>query len=296
MSIAFRRLLIILLGLLAGVAVWPVAEALLFWQGAFPSYLLFSVALGVAFGVVVGALLGSGEGIATSVPTRIWSGVAIGSVVGAVGGVAGFLVGQAVLFALSAALAGGRGEFDRVALPAARIVGWALVGLFVGQVEGVRARSGRKLVVGALGGLVGGAAGGLVLELAWRQLPEFAAARLLALTAFGGLLAGSLALIESRLASGRLRILNGPLNGKEFLVSQRRLNIGSGKSNAVCLASYAGVLAHHAELRIRQGTPWLHAKDTAAPVLLNDQRVVERELKYEDVIQVGSAKLFYRYG
>jgi len=31
------------------------------------------------------------------------------------------------------------------------------------------------------------------------------------------------------------------------------------------------------------------------PVLVNDRPVTEQRLKYEDVLKIGSAKLFYQY-
>lgn len=292
MSVLIRRLILCGLGLLAGVAAWPLAEWVLFRQGVFPSYLLFSTVLGMIFGLFLGAFFGSSAGIFTSVPPRIVRGALAGAAAGLVGGIVGFLVAQAALFLAGQVLASYR-SVERAGIPLARAAGWAILGIFVGLAEGIRSRSARKLGIGLLGGLIGGFLGGLALEYSRVLFPAITYARLAGLVLFGLLLGFFYGLVERRLSYGILRVLNGALQGKEYLISQGRLRIGTAERSDVRVAGYTGVAGEHADLRIRRDDVVLRRLDPRHPVLVNDEPVEERALKMEDVIRVGSAKFIY---
>ena len=66
MSTLARRLIILALGLLAGLCAWPVVEVVLRTQGSFASYRLFLPVLGAVAGPVIRAFLTS-NGTARSV-------------------------------------------------------------------------------------------------------------------------------------------------------------------------------------------------------------------------------------
>ena len=111
-------------------------------------------------------------------------------------------------------------------LPVSRAIGWAVLGVFVGAGEGVRAASLKKIAVGVLGGLVGGLVGGFALEYAALLFPQLAYPRLLGFLILGLAIGVFYGLVERGLSFGVLRLLTGPLKGKEFLLNQRRMNIG----------------------------------------------------------------------
>ena len=181
-------------------------------------------------------------------------------------------------------------------LPVSRAVAWAVLGLFVGAGEGARSRSPRKIGVGVLGGALGGLVGGALLEYSRLLLPVPAVSRLIGLVILGVAIAFFYGLIERGFAAGVLRVLNGRLKGKEFLINQRRSRIGSSPAQRD--------RARRATKTSRNGTPrcacararpcWPRLEQ-GRPVLVNDRPVEEHVLKYEDVVKVGSAKLFFRY-
>ena len=74
-----RRLILLALGVLGGLAVWPVAEALLFAQKGFGSYLAFLAALGAVVGAIMGAFFGAAEGVTSRVRERIPAGMIFGA-------------------------------------------------------------------------------------------------------------------------------------------------------------------------------------------------------------------------
>ena len=293
MSVLVRRLILCALGALAGLAAWPLTEWVLTRQAGFPSYLLFSTVVGMVFGLFLGAFFGSSEGIFTSVPARIARGAAAGAAVGLAGGVAGFLVAQAALFLAGEVLLASYRRVQQVGIPLARAAGWAILGLFVGAAEGLRSRSGRRIGVGVLGGLIGGFLGGLALEYARLLFPAISLARLAGLVLFGLLLGFFYGLVESRLAFGVLHVLNGALQGKEYLITQGKVRIGAAERSEVRLAGYAGVADEHAALRRRRDDVVIERLDPRFPVQVNEEAVEERALRMEDVIRIGSAKFIY---
>ena len=295
MSTLIKRLIVCGLGLLAGLLVWPVMELFIEHQAVFPSFLLFSLISGAAFGLLYGLVFGTAEGIIAGSNRRIVRGAIWGAVLGTIGGTLGFLAGQGVLFALGERLLQSEDAVRRFGFPLARAAGWAVLGLFVGVAEGVRARSGRKIAVGVLGGLVGGALGGLAIEYGRVLVPDSPLVTLAGLVLFGVLVSLCYSLIEQQLSLGVLRLLNGRFKGKEFVLNQRRLWIGGSDRSDIILEGYKGVSERHAQLRLKQGELLLEPAGSDTYVFVNDDPVTGRLLKYEDVIRIGSAKLFFRH-
>src|SRR5512137_2458306 len=178
MTTLARRLIILALGLLAGICAWPLVELVLHSQASFGSYRLFLPLLGAATGAVMGAFFGAAEGITSRVKSRLANGILLGAAVGLAGGAIGFLAGQAVLWLTGNLILRSYRDFQLVVLPVSRAVGWGVLGMFVGAGEGVRAGSPKRILVGVLGGLVGGLLGGFVLEYSRLVLPRIAWSRL----------------------------------------------------------------------------------------------------------------------
>jgi len=295
MSTAKRRLILCALGALAGVLAWPLTEVILSRQAVFPSYLVFSIALGALFGLILGAFFGSAYGITSYIRRRIWTGVLTGSLIGLAGGIVGFLFGQAVLFLLGNLVLTSQRNLQRIGLPVARALGWSVLGVFVGMSEGLRVLSLKKTAVGALGGFVGGLAGGFLLEYSGLLFPGFPAARLAGFLLFGLLIGFFYGLVEKQLSYGVLRVLNGAHKGKEYLVGQARMTVGSAAKCDMSLPGYRGVGDVHADLAARSKEITLRRRDAGGEILVNEEPVAERRvLKYEDVVRMGSAKLTLR--
>jgi len=291
-----RRMILLALGVLAGVGLWPIAEAILYRQGSFPSYLAFLAALGAVVGALMGAAFGAAEGITSRVRERLPAGIVLGAVIGLLGGAIGVLAGQAALWLIGGLFIRGYRDFQWVVLPISRAVGWAVLGMFVGAGEGLRSLSVKKVVVGVLGGLVGGLAGGFVLEYLRLLVPGLAVARLAGLVVLGAAIAAFYGIIEHGMSFGVLRVLTGELKGKEFLLNQRRLRIGRSRRAEIALRSYEELADVQAQVVIRKGEPVLENLQPSLPVQVNERRISERALKFGDVIRIGPAKIYYRAG
>ena len=295
MSTLARRLIILALGLLAGLCAWPVVEVVLRTQGSFASYRLFLPVLGAAAGAVMGAFFGAAEGITSRVKSRLANGMLLGAAVGLAGGALGFLAGQAVLWLIGNFFLRSYRDFQLVVLPVSRAVGWAVLGVFVGAGEGVRARSAKRILVGALGGLVGGLLGGFVLEYSRLVLPRIAWSRLIGLIVLGLAIGLFYGLIERGMSYGVLRVLTGPLKGKEFLVNQGRMRIGRSRRGEIALADYEDLADVQAKIRVRRGDVVLTNVQPRLPMFVNEQRAVEKSLRLGDVVKLGSARFYFRH-
>lgn len=296
MSRLVRRLIYVAMGLLGGIAAWPVLELAVFYQAQFGSYLLFSLIAGAAFGAVFGAFSGSVDGIIAANPRSIGFGALVGAAMGAGGGALGFLLGQLILLLLGELFLQSVTEFETVGLPVSRAIGWAIMGMFVASAEGVRRRSWLKTVIGIAGGIIGGLIGGAAIEYAPQVLPE-AFARPVGLALFGALIAVSYGMVERRLSAGTLRLLNGLYRGKEFIINQRKVSIGGEPGADIYLSGYSRVEPRHARLQERKGEIYLLPEEGADTVRVNDEAVPPAGsgvLKFEDVLQVGNAKFLFR--
>jgi hypothetical protein len=151
------------------------------------------------------------------------------------------------------------------------------------------------VVVGIIGGLLGGLFGGFLLEYARTLFPDILYARLGGLLLLGLLIGFFYALVERQLSLGVLRVLNGRLKGKEYLINQPRMRIGAASGNHVELHGYRKIADTHAVLRSRQKDVVIAPAAPVHPVYVNDDPVEEHTLKYEDVIKIGTVKLFYRH-
>lgn len=294
MSTLLRKLIFGLIGLLAGLAAWSVTEVILFMQSLFPSYLLFSVTQGICVGGVMGGFFGSIESITLSKHGSILPSVLMGVLIGIFGGLIGFLLGQGALSLVMEFLFTSQGLND-YGIPISRIIGWTCLGLFIGSVEGIRSLSWTKIKVGTMGGLIGGLFGGISLEFLRLLIPEIMYARLVGMLIMGSSIGIFYSLIEHRYSIGVLKLLNGKLKNKEFLIIKKLTKIGVSGQSDIQLKDYTGVDNEHAEIYIRDDKIMIANLDSKSPVIINEYRIKEHLLKYEDIVHIGTAKLLFFY-
>lgn len=295
MSIITKRILLCLIGIFAGITAWPVTEVLLYNQVNFSSYFIYSLIQGACFGFILGAFFGSTEGLLTKNRRSFISGLIMGAVIGAGGGAVGSIVGQKILFITGGNFFTSYSARESLALPISRAIGLGCMGIFVGITEGIRAKSVRKTIIGFIGGLLGGLLGGFIMEYLNVSFSSAVMARLLGLillSLFIGLFYG---LIEKQLSTGVLRVLNGDLKRREFLLNQKRLKIGSGNKCDIVIPNYNNLKELHATIVEEKGEIVIKSISPDTKLIVNDKSVDKQILKYEDVIKLGDVKMFYKH-
>lgn len=281
------------LGLLGACMVWPCLLGIQYYQPVFPGYRSFSLAQGIAFGLFFGAIFGSFEGIVISSRIKAVKGLLFGSVAGIFSGAFGVLGGQAALFAIADYMRQTGQSLAGVSLIAAHSTGWVIIGIFIPMIEGFRAKSARKLLVGLAGGIIGGILGGMSLQILVMKYPGSRIALLAGLIVFGVLLSFFYSFFENRFSFGSIKLLNGPLRNKEYHLLKSRLKIGSRDTCDIVLADYRHVAPLHATILVKKGRIILQPAGKSCPVTVNDTPVTDAALRREDVFAVGSAKFMY---
>jgi len=285
MKIIGKNTISALLGLAGGLASWPFLEFVLWKQGSFPSYLLFFVAATLIPGLFIALFLGSAEGFISKNWSRAIKGALVGMAAGTVGGLIGGLSGQILLSRILVWFPGRGGILEA----AARTIAWAFAGIFIGMSDGVRSLSPRKIGVGALGGLVGGALGGFLLEMLSRSFAS-SLPRLAGLVLMGLMIGIFYSLLDWKYSFGVLRVLNGSQAGKRYRINQKKMDLGSG-NRTIIFNDYDGMEDKEVELRVDHGQITVIDEKMNNKLYVNDKATNKTTLKYGDVIKAGSVKL-----
>lgn len=295
MSSLTKRVLLIIIGVLAGLTTWPFTELLVNNQQSFSSFFIFSISQGGVFGLIIGIFFGAFEGITSKNNRTLIFGTVTGAVIGILGGAIGAIISQRVLFIIGDNLFTSYTLREGMALPISRAVSFGILGIFIGIIEGIRARSSKKVLVGFIGGLTGGLIGGLAIEILNIISPDQTLSRLLGLTIFTVLIGLFYGLIERSMASGVLQVLNGDLKRREYLINQKKLVVGSDTRCDITLENYNLLDNKHAVITEERGEVVIRSSSPETKLLVNDKEVDKQILKYEDVIKLGDVKMFYKH-
>jgi hypothetical protein len=294
MSLIIRIFFFGCAGIFAGVLAWPFIEVILFYQAAFPTLLLFNIALGVCAGLFMGGGFGTSEGIISVSKIKIRTGMLIGMVTGVIGGVIGFIAGQAVLLALGTAFFHSAYSIQRIGFPLSRAIGWALFGGCIGMVHGIRSRSGSKIRNGVIGGLSGGFFGGLVVEYINLFSPDSWYARGVGFLVLGLLIGIFYGIVENKLAKASLLLLSGKSKNREFLLTQKLTNIGKSPVTEVGLSGYGKVSDVHTIIKREKNNFILTDAGSKTGTYVNDDKTRSTKLKDGDVIRIGDAQFLFK--
>lgn len=291
MTAFIKQILYGLVGILAGVVSWVIIETFIGVQSHMSMYVLVSIVEGIITGAVFGMFLGTVEGIAVSSRYKVIQGARMGVFIGALGGFFSFLLIQGlVFFVISSEFFTLEATSQRI-IPVARLIGIAMLGGALGGIEGIRSKSGRKFSIGILGGILGGMLGGLAFF--FLLFKNTSLIRLLGFILIGGGIGFCYSILERKHAYGKVKVLNGVKKYKEYLLVKKVSSIGTSRDCDIVLDGYDGIGFHHGNIEWRNGDLYLVPIDDKGITIINDVPKTEQPLKYEDVIQLGSAKLFF---
>ena len=157
-----KRLLYVFLGLAAGLLTLGCIELLF---RANPSgYFLRSILQGVFLGSIFAFFFGIADGLLYRQARQALITGALAALIGAAAGGLSLVLTSQLLLWISSSSLGESAASRSFLLPVSRGIGWALVGMAIGGVDGLRTGAWRKGLAGVLGGFVGGFIGGMILE------------------------------------------------------------------------------------------------------------------------------------
>ncbi|MHC4607749.1 MAG: FHA domain-containing protein [Planctomycetota bacterium] len=257
--------------------------------------------------VLVGLVIGAADGILSRAYRRA---VVSALVCVGVGGIAALvlMLPAALIFGVALTLAsrggGGIGEFSTGSLlfiMAGRGLAWALLGAAAGIGQGIAMRSKKLFVNGLVGGLVGGLLGGLLFDpidffLVGREGPRFGAelSRMTGFVVIGlstGLMIG---IVELLAREAWVRMLTGPITGKEFILYRNPTAIGSSPKSDIYLFKDPQVEVVHALIHQAGEGYEIEDKKTPSGTFVNGRRVNRQRLNHEDQVRIGNTVMSFQ--
>lgn len=286
-----KRLLYILLGLAAALLTLGCIEIL--FKANVSGYFLRAILQGMILGSVFAFFFGIADGLLYRQARQALITGALAALIGAAAGGLSLILTSQLLLGISGSALGESETARSYLLPASRGLGWALVGMMIGGIDGFRTGAWRRGLAGVLGGMAGGLVGGLILELSVTLIPRPSVGRAIGLLSLGlgiGLFLGE---FERRFSFGRLRVLSGKHRNREYLLTRWKTQVGSGSRSDVMIPDYDGVQDTHVSI-LRRREEIILESGPAGKTKVNDQSLEgSHVLKYNDVIQIGSLKLLY---
>jgi hypothetical protein len=253
----------------------------------------------------IGLFVGAADGLICRLPRRALLCGGVGLLVGIVGG---FVCSMAanVAYAPLSYLAMKSSEASSVLSPLGfviqmfgRSLAWCLAGVAMGLGQGIALRSKRLLLYGLLGGVVGGLFGGLLFDpidliLLGPDKPGAHWSRLIGLAVIGAGVGAAIGIVELLARDAWLRMTQGPLTGKEFLLFKDTMNVGSSPRSDLYLFNDPSVAGNHAMIRAVGDECEIEARQISHPVLLNNQAVQRARLRHGDQVTIGRTSFVFQ--
>lgn len=264
------------------------------------SFLIFATVAGL-----IGLGIGAADGIVCHLPRRAIIGGVVGLLIGFVGGLMSHIIANVIYIPISH-MAGVQLSSSSEATRSlgfllqmiARMFAWTLAGAAMGLGQGVALRSKRLLAYGFLGGVIGGLLGGLLFDpldmiILGGDHIEADWSRLVGFLVIGAAVGAMIGLVELLSRDAWLRMVEGPLAGKEFLIFRDVMNIGASPRSEIYLFNDSKVAATHATLRTIGDETEITARDRVFPLLVNGTAVKTGRLRHGDRIVIGSTSFLF---
>jgi VWFA-related protein len=282
MSLRARILVLAAAGFLAGLMTWPALAAVM---GPAGTGLAGQAILGSVAGGGLGLGLGSVEALRGREGRRGLRRGVLALLLGLAGGAAGAALGRALFARLGGFLVQALLGHEAMGLALGLAAGWALLGATIGAAGGVAERSARRARYGAAGGSLGGFVGGLLFAALAGWHGGSAA---LALGCLGAATGAGIAAAEEILIALRLRVVKGPLKGREYPLVKAVTTLGRDDRCDICLSGQEGVGVAHGRIRLN-GEGVTVEKTGEEGIWVNDRPIRKTSLRDGDLLRLGSA-------
>jgi len=262
---------------------------------------IFALLLFPTIAGFVALALGAVEGLVCRTFSRAAWCAGIGLLIGlAAGGVSILLGGLA--YGLIGMLGVGQGGVGAFLIQMFRRgLAWTLAGMGMGLGQGIALKSRKLAFNGFLGGIVGGLVGGLLFDpigvvFTKPELMQGAMlSRAVGLTIIGAVVGLMMGLTDLLTRDAWLKVVSGPLRGKEFSFNRTPIRLGSSPKCEIYLFKDAKIDPVHAVIdKLRDTYEITDESSTGAGVLINGNRVVKRRRLVDgDQIQIGDSEFRY---
>ncbi|NMC13519.1 MAG: FHA domain-containing protein [Chloroflexi bacterium] len=281
MSRMMRLYYYAVLGAIGGVIAWQASNLL--GLSFTPSVYLSEIIAGALIGLCIGAVIGLGEALLTHNIVQTARACLFSGLLGMAGGALGLPIAEG-LFQLTGAQVWGRA------------LGWSLFGLLIGIAGGFT--SGSQMWKGALGGFLGGAFGGMLLESTRTWLKDPLLGKAAGLLLLGASVGVFIALIVYLLSRAWLEVTSGKLKGSEFILDKFMKTeapsafIGSSPLKSDIVLPDPDIAPQHALLK--GADTHFNLKDMSMNgTFINNKKIEQAILKNRQTLKLGNTELVY---
>jgi type III secretion system (T3SS) inner membrane Yop/YscD-like protein len=224
-----------------------------------------------------------------------YHGVAVNGAVGAMLGLFGGVIVSLFVDRLHHALGGSdAADLNTVRQSIANAIKYGVIGSFLLIAPGLLMRNVRKLGVGLAGGFVGGVIGGLLFAPVAKLSGSPMLARALATITIGLLAGAATGMIENVAKSGWLKVIQGFIAGKQFILYRATTYIGSSPDCHVYLFKDPAIGRRHAAVHVVPGGFDLEDLPLGGATFVNGKAVSRVRLRSGDQIQVGQTAFTFQ--
>ncbi len=271
-----------MLGGWAAFVGWFVSELLFLHRSANPDF-----GWNVLAASLVGAAIGGGIALVGVIANGRFRGSELrlafclfgGLLGGALGGLVGGLIFRVAQYLVVQAL------------------GWMIMGLGIGGIDGIFDRSPKKIRNGLIGGAIGGFLGGLCLAPAAKFGGGDMSARAIAFVILGMCIGLFIGLAQILLREAWLTVEQGFRPGRQFVLNIPITILGTSEKSQLPFIAFGAKGVEPIHLRIqRQGDGTFVVRDNGSRTgtFVNGQRVTEEVLQNDDLIQLGPNVVRFR--
>jgi len=308
-----RLLLGLMLGGASGVVAFLVQEPLIDHQAALlhpAAAVRQTIWLSVILGGCYGFALGMVDSLTRGLPAQAVRKGLLTAFIGLPGAMIALFVGNLVYGSLSSLLGNPAGvgapptPLDFITDIVPRTFGWMLFGGGIGAAVGVTTGSAKRWWHSTVGGLIGGALGGIAFQIFTLLFsPLYLAGsgggpvevggpgRAVGFPLLGASIGFFIALVQEALKAAWVRVILGRNEGKEYPVDKPVCVIGRDEYADVPLFGDPHIAPQHARIVRQQNRHLLEDLGTPVGTLLNGQPVQQAWLKDGDIIQIASIRL-----
>ncbi len=240
--------------------------------------------VGALIGLIIGLFVGLTEGALTRNPVQALKSGLFSGLLGLVAGAVGLMLSEFLFQSVGAGILG-------------RALGWGVFGLLIGLAEGMVGRT--QAWKGMLGGFIGGAVGGTLLELTLvRFRADSPTGKAVGLMLLGACVGAFISLIAVLLSRAWLEVKSGKLKGTEFMLDKfmakgfPSVAIGSSPLKSEIVLPDPDIAPQHAMLT-GDGMSFNLKDMSLSGTFINNRKIERVQLADGQKIRMGNTEMVY---
>ncbi len=180
-----------------------------------------------------------------------------------------------------------------ITLVIARLLGWAIDGALLGAGVGLATLTMENVPKGALGGLVGGAVGGIGFDLIGAIVGGGMASRFFGEAVTGLAIGLFIGLVQELTKAAWVTVEHGRLRGRQYRIDGARASIGRAEENPVGLFGDPSVQQRHAVIERRGADYVIRNLAIQDGTFVNGNRIETVDLRDGDRINIGGYEMLF---